>query len=178
MVCATSKLRPACAYAQSDQSLCLSLEYSMTVKLLTEHDLELLSLKGGCTGSSESALVKMPHCWKSHVVAHLCFRRHFLSDFKQYGMCDQQSLRSACAYAQSDQSLCLSLEYSMIVKLLTEQHLEFLSLTLNAPMATKVVCFSHLLKCLRSLYGKQCGPRPDCSYRSSLFWVHPVCFHT
>ena len=28
-------------------------------------------------------------------------------------MCDQQSLRSACAYVQSDQSLCLSLKYSM-----------------------------------------------------------------
>ena len=27
-------------------------------------------------------------------------------DFEQCGMCDQQSLRSACAYAQSDQSLC------------------------------------------------------------------------
>ena len=26
-------------------------------------------------------------------------------DFQQCGMCDQQSLRSACAYAQSDQSL-------------------------------------------------------------------------
>ena len=39
----------------------------MTVKLLTEHHLELLSLKGGCTGSSESTLVKIPHCWKSHV---------------------------------------------------------------------------------------------------------------
>ena len=41
-----------------------------------------------------------------------------------------------------------------------------------------VVCFSRLLKCLRSLYGKQCGPRSDCSNRSSLFWVHPVCFYT
>ena len=41
----------------------------MTVKLLTEHHLEFLSLKGGCTGSSESTLVKMPHCWKSHVMA-------------------------------------------------------------------------------------------------------------
>ena len=51
-------------------------------------------------------------------------------------------------------------------------------LTLNAPIATKVVCFSRLLKCLRSLYGKQCGPRSDCSYRSSLFWVHAVCFYT
>ena len=43
----------------------------MTVKLLPEHHLEFLSFKGGCTGSSESTLVKMPHCWKSHVVAHL-----------------------------------------------------------------------------------------------------------
>ena len=45
------------------------------------------------------------------------------------------------------------------------------ALSLNAPIPTKVVCFSRLLKCLRSLYGKQCGPRSDCSYRSSLFWV-------
>ena len=51
-------------------------------------------------------------------------------------------------------------------------------LTLNAPIATKVVCFSRLLKCLRSLYGKQCGSRSDCSNRSSLFWVHAVCFCT
>ena len=50
-------------------------------------------------------------------------------DFQQCGMCDQQSLRSPCAYGQSDQSLCLSLEYSICVKLLTEHHLQFLSLT-------------------------------------------------
>ena len=43
----------------------------MNNKLLTQHHLEFQSLKGGCTGSSESTLVKMPHCWKSHVVAHL-----------------------------------------------------------------------------------------------------------
>ena len=65
------RLRPACAYAQSDQSLCYLLEYSMTVKLLTKHRLEFLSLKGGCTGSPESTLVKMPHCWKPHVAAHI-----------------------------------------------------------------------------------------------------------
>ena len=52
-------LRSACAYAQSDQSLCLSLDYYMSVKLLTEHLLEALDLKGGCTGSSESTLVKI-----------------------------------------------------------------------------------------------------------------------
>ena len=34
----------------------------MSVKLLTENRLEFVSLKGGCTGSSESTLVKMPHC--------------------------------------------------------------------------------------------------------------------
>ena len=51
-------------------------------------------------------------------------------------------------------------------------------LTLNASIATKVVCVSRLLKCLRSLYGKQCGPRSDCSHRCSLFWVHAVCFYT
>ena len=63
-------LRSASAYAQTDQSLRLSLEYSMNVELLTEHHLEFLTFKGGFTGSSESTLVKMPHCWKSHVVAH------------------------------------------------------------------------------------------------------------
>ena len=45
----------------------------MTVKLLIEHDLEFLSLKGGCTGSSESTIVKMPHCWKSHDTAQLYY---------------------------------------------------------------------------------------------------------
>ena len=69
MVCVQQRLRPACAYAQSDQSLCLSLEYSLNIKLLHEHHLEFLSLKGGCTGSSESSLVKIPHCWISHVTA-------------------------------------------------------------------------------------------------------------
>ena len=40
---------------------------------------------------------------------------------------------------------------------------ELSKLTLNAPIATKVACFSRLLKCLRSLHGKECGPRSDCS---------------
>ena len=43
----------------------------MSVKLLTEHYLEFLSLKEGCTGLPESTLVKMPHCWKSHVTGHI-----------------------------------------------------------------------------------------------------------
>ena len=71
-------VRPAmaqisCAYAQSEQSICKSLEYSVTVKLLTEQHLEFLSLTGGYTGSSESIHVKMPHCLKSHAAAQLLF---------------------------------------------------------------------------------------------------------
>ena len=41
----------------------------MIVKLLTEHHLEFLSLKGGRRGSSEATHVKKPHCWKSHALA-------------------------------------------------------------------------------------------------------------
>ena len=55
---------------QSDQSLCYWLEYSRSVKLLSVQHLEFLRLKGDCKGSSESTPVKMPHAWKSHVVAH------------------------------------------------------------------------------------------------------------
>ena len=43
----------------------------MTVKLLPDNHLEFLSLKGGYTGSSESTLVIIPHCWKSHVAAQM-----------------------------------------------------------------------------------------------------------
>ena len=43
----------------------------MSVKLLIEHLSEFPSLKGGCTGSSESTLVKMQHCLKYHVTAQL-----------------------------------------------------------------------------------------------------------
>ena len=43
----------------------------MIVKLLTEHYLEFLSLKGGCRGSSESTLVKMSYCMKYHALAQI-----------------------------------------------------------------------------------------------------------
>ena len=59
----------------------------MIVKLLTEHHLEFLSLKGGCKGSSESIHVKIPHCWKSHALAHIyCMFRpaHEILGLKAY----------------------------------------------------------------------------------------------
>ena len=45
----------------------------MIVKVLSEHHLEFLSLKGGCRGSSESTLVKMSNCWKSRALALIMF---------------------------------------------------------------------------------------------------------
>ena len=49
----------------------------MIIRLLTEHHLEFLSLKGGCRGSSKSTHVKMPFCWKSHALAHITPCRRF-----------------------------------------------------------------------------------------------------
>ena len=43
----------------------------MIVKLLTEHHLECLNLKGGCRGLSRSTLIKMSIFWKSHAAAHM-----------------------------------------------------------------------------------------------------------
>ena len=54
-------LRSACANARSDQSLCQSLDCSMTIKLLTEHHFKFLSLKGGCRSSSESTYIVGNH---------------------------------------------------------------------------------------------------------------------
>ena len=63
------RLRPAWAYAQSDQSLCQSLEYSTSVKLLTEHYF-VLSL----------------HLSKCHIVGNLMSRliyQQYLSTLKK-----------------------------------------------------------------------------------------------
>ena len=67
----------------------------MIVKLLTEHHLKFLGLKDlkGCQGSSESTLVKMANCWKSHVGAQLYHsvftgnvRRMVVIDMRQAGV--------------------------------------------------------------------------------------------
>ena len=55
----------------------------MIVKLLTEHHLEFLSLKGGRRGSSESTLVKMSNCWKSHAAAQLLLYQIYKMDMAE-----------------------------------------------------------------------------------------------
>ena len=131
----------------------------MIVQLLTEHHLELLRLKGGCTGCSQSTHVKMPHCRKSHAAAHIKVLSKqclvFWVYITEYSIC-------ICTRVHAD-------VYSRdrgLNGLDLHRHLHFVNvliLTLKAPITTKVVCFSRLLNCLRSLYGKQYGPRSDCS---------------
>ena len=55
----------------------------MALRLLADFHLEFLSLKGGCTGLSESIHVKIPHFWRSHVAADFVFTKLlvFLSIF-------------------------------------------------------------------------------------------------
>ena len=76
-MCDQQRLRPACAYVQSDQSICLSPEYSMSVKLLTQHHLEFLGFTWGGGRGAAKARLKLPHCWKSHVTAQIVFLFHF-----------------------------------------------------------------------------------------------------
>ena len=86
-----------------------------------------------------------------------CLLLHLLMYFGSLS-CNQHEPRSDCFKRNS------------LIRVHIFLHLLEGILTLNAPITTKLVCFFRLLKCLRSLYGKQCGPRSDCSYRSSLFW--------
>ena len=64
----------------------------MSVKLLTEHHLEFLNLKGGCRGSSESTHVTMPYCWKSHALAQIIMIIISTVSVKQIRLCCKFSL--------------------------------------------------------------------------------------
>ena len=66
VVCATSKASDQPAHTRSPHSSCDRIKQIYLV-----FSLEFLSLKGGYRGSSESTHVKIPHCWKSHALAHI-----------------------------------------------------------------------------------------------------------
>ena len=69
-VCATSKALDQPAHVRSlVGGLYLSLECYVTIGLLPGCRLGSESGGGGCAGSSGSARVGMPHCWKSHATA-------------------------------------------------------------------------------------------------------------
>ena len=71
----------------------------MIVKLLTERHLKFLSLKGGCIGQYESTLVKMPHCWKSHVIFLL------MSVWSNFGTFKQRRSTMTCMLGTPQQSV-------------------------------------------------------------------------
>ena len=79
----------------------------MNVKLLTEHHLEFLSLKGGCIGLSESTIVKVPHCWKSHVTAQLSFTEYILIETR-----DTELLHVFARYTPSLALIRIPVDYS------------------------------------------------------------------
>ena len=76
----------------------------MIVKLLTEHHLEFLSLKGGCRGSSKSTYVKMPHCWKSHAMAQMVLTGSLES--KQSKVASVKTLYSAWKASKMSMTCC------------------------------------------------------------------------
>ena len=90
-------------------------------KLLTEHHLEFLSLKGGCRGSSESTHVKMTHCWKSHALAQISVV--WLSKVKP------QSLRELASQFASNKNNHTTLLRSTLLEQLLLYHLQTLCKT-------------------------------------------------
>ena len=85
----------------------------MTVKLLTEHHLEFLSLKEGCTGLSESTLVKMPRCWKSGVTAHFMyyFRNDFMKEIKIMSQLKDPYIVRVLGVCTREEPFCMIVEY-------------------------------------------------------------------
>ena len=105
----------------------------MIVKLLTEHHLEFLNLTGGYTGSSESTLVKTPHCW-IHVAAHM-----YIDCLLYSKTCLKQPLR------QEDQlSLNASQKYC---RMLQGEHSAILSTFIKLQFVIKIFVLSFLSGC-------------------------------
>ena len=102
----------------------------MNMKLLTEHHLEFLSLKGGGTGWSIH--VKMPHCWKSHVMAQFTLFKQLKDAFETVSEENASNKVALLAAQQKDEKGS---------EMMTELTAVSKKLTLNAPIATKVVCF-------------------------------------
>ena len=72
----------------------------LTVKRLTDHHFEFLSLKGGCTGLSKSKLVKMPHRWKTHFGAQILYLDKTVKN-PAFELSDQVILKLACTFTET-----------------------------------------------------------------------------
>ena len=70
----------------------------MTVKLLIEHHLAFLSLKGGCRGSSESTHVKMSRCWKYHALAQMVLPNFVITCWEKADLLDLVCVMFSCCF--------------------------------------------------------------------------------
>ena len=197
----------------------------MTAEPPTKFHLKFLSSTEGRTGSSESTLVKVPHCWKSRVAAHFFKNKVMIIVFLKWAndtmllmvmemrmsdWTDFVGVISVCFNVQVPSVLfCLiwyeviwmfiivnvnqSKRFEFLIKIWTDSKMILFSASvrfgfpynsisslsgrkfLKELNKTKrwIVCLWHL----RKLTDKQCGPRSDCSCRSSLIWVHNVCLY-
>ena len=85
VVCATSKVSHQPAHSRSMIRAFASRLIILSLLSYRPNIIWRFSVsKGGCTGSSEPTLVKMPHCWKSHVAAHFFMRTESFRDAKPY----------------------------------------------------------------------------------------------
>ena len=108
----------------------------------------------------------MPFNWSLMVMYAVVFIFEILSSLTEFFFLEKQQRRQRNTKFVLPKETSNNMSENLYILL-------YSNLTLNAPIATKAVCFSRLLIFLRSLYDKQCGPS-----RSSLFGLHAVCFYT
>ena len=117
----------------------------MIVNLLNEYHLEFLSFKGGCTGSSESTLVKMPHCWKSHVTAHIARTHQQLCQFPVELLAECQGRQPYVEWQIVDSVLKYLYQLKNKINILHLMcNVNWVTLILNKVSKYQKVCSGHL----------------------------------
>ena len=149
---------------------CCTLLYvhsSIAIILMGKRELvALLNLSSWCLMMVEWLFLAVPWgcLWFVIVVfpdhTHLLFLRHYLKgllqqivDFNKTVYLEFYDLLTVCTFSPRKYFVQIRVE-SQLRGHSYEPLSDCVYLTLNASIATKVVCFSRLLKCLRSLYGK------------------------
>ena len=103
--------------------------------------------------------------------------KYFMINLHEYYLA-KLGFKLATPWSAVRHAYCYLLHYGARLKvtnkilLVSQDTVYFLPLTLKLPITTTAVCF---VICCH--FCKQCGPRSDCSSRSSLIWVHTVCLY-
>ena len=111
VVCATSKASDQPAHTRS---LIRTFASRLNMQWLLSYWLNV-SLKGGCTGSTESTLVKMQHCWRSHVTAQIIYP-HSITDIDSNDTYSKDEFKIVVRWlwnCQHGEVSCKSLWYSI-----------------------------------------------------------------